>query len=388
MVDRSRCATLSTLALLTALTHGLAGCGSSGSSPTAPTTVLPTTSAVARVTTIDVNLLANYARPVLPVHYDGAVNALDNQNGNPAITDAVATLGRVLFYDRELSTTRTIACASCHKQAAGFGDTDQFSSGVAGRTSAHSMRLGNVRYFGPGNMFWNRRAASIEAQATEPVLDAAEMGWRAAGGLPALVARLQALDYYQELFTLAYGSPTVTEDRLRQSIAQFERAMISSSSRWDSAYALVLSPGAPNRGLNLDLPGFSDSENRGRQIFMGNADCSQCHVPPTFALAPNAQGIGLDAGETTAFKAPSLKNVARSGRFMHDGRFASLEQVIDHYSGGIQLGPALDNRLRRNGGPRRLNFTAAERADLVAFLRTLTDDSLVNDARFSNPFRQ
>lgn len=147
-----------------------------------------------------------------------------------------------------------------------------------------------------------------------------------------------------------------------------------------------------NRNINVDLAGFTAEENRGRALFMGRAGggiaCSDCHVPPTFALAANARGIGLDAGETTVFKSPSLKNVGLGGPYMHDGRFATLEEVMEHYESGIQIGPALDDRLRNaGGGPRGFNLSRAERTALATFLRTLNDLDLTTDRRFSSPFR-
>jgi len=165
------------------------------------------------------------------------------------------------------------------------------------------------------------------------------------------------------------------------------RAMVSAGSRWDTAYASVFSPTAPNRALNVNLPGFSAEENRGRQLFMKNANqggvgCARCHEPPAFALDGDSRSNGLDAGETRIFKSPSLKSVGLDGPYMHDGRFATLAQVIEHYDRGVQAGPALDNRLR--GGP--LNLSAADEAALVAFLRTLDDTALLQDAKFSNPF--
>ena len=155
----------------------------------------------------------------------------------------------------------------------------------------------------------------------------------------------------------------------------------------------MFSATAPNRNLNVDLPGFTAEENRGRQLCMagpgaGGAGCSTCHVAPSFALAANSDSNGLDAGETVLFKSPSLKNVALSVAFMHNGRFSTLDQVVEHYNSGVQAGPALDNRLRGPGGaPQRLNLSAADRAALVAFMRTLTDSSLNTDPRFSSPFR-
>ncbi len=401
-------------AIAASLSLTLASCGDgSGSSATAPVvsatptpspspTPTPTPSqaqSLAAVTTINVTALDNYAAPVLPAYYDGTVSVLDNQPAGTAIDNRVATLGRVLFFDRQLSINSTISCASCHRQATGFDDQTRFSTGFSGTafTSAHAMRLGNVRYWQLGSMFWDRRAANVEAQASQPIINPIEMGWdSAAGGIPALTARLQSLSYYQELFQLAFGSPTVTEARMQQALAQFERAMISSGSRWDTAYAQVFNANGPNRNLNVNLPGLTAEENRGRQLFMtgnnaGGAGCSACHVPPTFALAANSRSNGLDAGETVVFKSPSLKSVGLSRAFMHDGRFSSLAQVVEHYNSGVQAGPALDNRLRAGGapgsGPERLNLVQADKDALVAFMLTLTDTGFVADVKFASPFR-
>lgn len=370
--------------------------------PTATSTATAATPAASAATpataaamlTLDLARLPDYT-PVLPASYDNAVAATDNTPANASRGNAVATLGRVLFHDRRLSINDTIACASCHQQALGFGDSRRFSLGFAGgSTTAHAMRLGNVRYWQPANMFWDRRAATLEAQATEPIRHPVEMGFTdAAGGLGAVTAKLQALPYYQELFTLAFGDANVTVGRLQSALAQFQRAMVSTASRWDAAYAQVYNPAAPDRGLGTPLPGFTVQENRGRQLFVaappqGGLGCAACHQPPTLSLAANSRSNGLDAGETVLFKSPSLKNVALSGAFMHDGRFATLEQVVDHYDRGIQDGPALDDRLRTpQGQPRRLNLSADDKAALVAFLRTLSDPALTTDTRFSSPFR-
>lgn len=395
--------------LCTAAMAGCGGGGGGGTTPAAATTAaaLATTSAtgsttasgstpaaVAAVLNLDLGALSSYA-PQLPAHYDAVGTAGDNTPATNRPADAVATLGRVLFYDRKLSANDTVSCASCHQQAFGFSDPARFSRGFEGGfTTAHAMRLGNVRYYAPGQMFWDRRAATLEAQATQPVQNGTEMGFDAAhGGIAAAVAKLQATSYYPDLFTLAFGDSQVTEDRIQRALAQFQRAMVSGSSRWDTAYAQVFDPTLGDRGVNIPLPGFTASENRGRQLFMapgnqGGAGCAACHTPPTFALAANSRSNGLDAGETTIFKSPSLKSVARAGAFMHDGRFATLEEVVEFYDSGVQNGPALDNRLRAPGGqPRRLNLSAADKAALVDFLRTLNDDALASDARFADPFR-
>ena len=399
---------IAALGIIFPLSAILSGCGGDTTSNSAAPTVTiaavtppppPATpiSGIVDFTTIDVNRLDNYANPVLPAYYDATVAALDNSPNNNPINDRVATLGRVLFYDKRLSVNDTTACSSCHQQANGFDDPNRFSTGFSGTafTSAHAMRLGNIRYYRPGTMFWDKRAASLELQVSQPIIHPIEMGFDAThGGINALLTKLAASTYYPDLFTLAFGNSAITEARIQQALAQFTRAMISAASRWDTAYAQVFNAAAPNRNLNVALPGFSASEELGHQLFMtgpgqGGAGCAACPQPPTFGLAANSLSNGLDANETRIFKSPSLKNVGLSRAFMHDGRFSTLEQVIEHYNSGIQNGPALDNRLKTPGGaPLRLNLTQNEKAALVAFLLTLNDNNLTTDAKFSNPFKK
>jgi cytochrome c peroxidase len=399
---------IAALGIIFPLSAILSGCGGDTTSNSAAPTVTiaavtppppPATpiSGIVDFTTIDVNRLDNYANPVLPAYYDATVAALDNSPNNNPINDRVATLGRVLFYDKRLSVNDTTACASCHQQANGFDDPNRFSTGFSGTafTSAHAMRLGNIRYYRPGTMFWDKRAASLELQVSQPIIHPVEMGFDAThGGINALLTKLAASTYYPDLFTLAFGNSAITEARIQQALAQFTRSMISAASRWDTAYAQVFNAAAPNRNLNVALPGFSASEELGHQLFMtgpgqGGAGCAACHQPPTFGLAANSLSNGLDANETKIFKSPALKNVGLSRAFMHDGRFSTLEQVIEHYNSGIQNGPALDNRLKTPGGaPLRLNLTQNEKAALVAFLLTLNDNNLTTDAKFSNPFKK
>lgn len=351
---------------------------------------------VAEFTTIDFAEVDNYSAPTLPAYFDRTVAVLDNSPASNAVDDRVATLGRVLFYDLSLSTNNKASCASCHQQALGFTDSMRFSNGIsnAATTEFHAMRLGNLRYWQPGTTFWDRRSASVEAQVSQPLHSLVEMGWGgAAGDIDDLIRKMSATAYYSDLFAWAFGRSTITEPRIQQALAQFIRAMVSSSSRWDEGYAQVFSPDAPNRALNVGLPNFMQQENRGRRLFMtpvgqGGAGCSACHLPPTFALAANSRSNGLDAGETRLFKAPSLRSVGLTGPYMHDGRFATLAEVIDFYDHGIQDGPALDPRLRQGSKPQRLNLSSEDRAALVAFLMTLNDTALIADARFSDPFRR
>ena len=355
-----------------------------------------TPASVAQATTVDFAEVANYAAPKLPAYFDRTVAALDNSPPTNAIDDRVATLGRVLFYDMRLSTNDRTSCAACHQQALGFTDSMRFSNGIsnAATTEFHAMRLGNLRYWQPGSTFWDRRVASVEAQASHPLHSLVEMGWGgAAGDIDDLVAKLGATADYPHLFAWAFDSPAITEPRIQQALAQFVRAMVSHSSKWDEGYAQVFSPTAPNRALDVDLPNFTPQENRGRHLFMtavgqGGAGCSACHLPPTFALAADSRSNGLDPGETRLFKAPSLRSVGLTGPYMHDGRFATLAEVVEFYDHGIQQGPALDPRLRQGDEPRRLNLSPADRAAIVAFLMTLTDTALTTDPRFGDPFRR
>lgn len=373
-----------------ALVAVLAGCaGSTATGPSA--TKYP---GVTAFLSIDPDQPANYAAPAWPVHYDALVRGQDNTPAANPVTDRGATLGRVLFHDRRLSRNDRTSCASCHAQASAFSDTARLSAGFeGGRTAAHSMRLANARFYTAREAFWDRRAPSLEAQATQPIQHPLEMGFDAQhGGLDSLLAKMRRLPYYPELFAVAFGDSAITEDRVQRALAQYVRSIVSTGSRFDQGFAQVYNSQLPDRGASLPFPGFTAEENRGKQLFLdppprGGAGCAGCHAAPTFALAANSQSNGLDAGETRIFKSPSLKNVAVTGPYMHDGRFATLDQVVQHYVNGVQDGPALDNRLRRPGGvPQRLGLGAADQAALVAFLRTLTDDALAADPRFTNPF--
>lgn len=380
------------------ISFALGACGGGGTDTPATTEV--SYPGVTAYTSLDLNAPLNYAAPTLLAHYDATLLATRNQAPTNLTSNQGATLGRVLFHDVRLSFNNTKSCASCHAQSTGFVDQAQFSTGFAGGlTTAHAMRLGNVAFYQGNSMFWNKRATSLEDQATDPIQDATEMGFDAAhGGLSALVTKMQALPYYPELFQWAFGDTAITETRIQNALAQFQRSMISADSKWDRAYAVVYasngnvnSPqnfGRSLAGNNIPVADrFTDAEERGRALFIQGPNnsgkgCAGCHQPPTFALDANSRSNGLDLNETVVFKSPSLKNVALSGRFMHDGRFSTLEQVLAHYTGGIQAGTARDNRLPVGG----ITMTADEQADIVAFLHTLTDTTLNADTRFGSPF--
>ncbi len=328
------------------------------------------------------------ARP-LPAHFrgpggpGGSVIGTDNTPADNLTTDAGATLGRVLFYDTRLSRNDRIACASCHLQATGFADTARFSLGIDGqRTPRHSMGLANARFYQRGRFFWDERAATLEAQVLQPISDPGEM----ALPLSEALEKLRATAFYGPLFTAAFGSSEISETRVARALAQFVRAMVSGTARFDAAFA---GAGPPNFAAAL-----TPQELQGHQLFVGPAGCARCHVTDA-QVGSNVMNNGLDAVITDAgagngrFKSPSLRNVGVRRFFMHDGRFSTLEQVVAHYDSGIMLSPGLDPGLRTPGGqPQRLNLTEAQRAALVAFLHTLTDSSFLSDPRFSDPFRR
>lgn len=337
--------------------------------------------------------LLNYAAPVLPSHMLAPpVRNTDNTPANNPVTNAGATLGRVLFYDVNLSINNTISCASCHKQSSGFSDPLAFSKGFnGGNTSRSSMSLANAKYYSSGRFFWDERAASLEDQVLMPVQDAVEMGLT----LPELTRRLQSLDYYSALFSKAFGDSNINPDRVSKALSQFIRSMVSYQSKYDIGRAAVTDPSAP-------FPNFSTEENAGKQLFLAPGSCAACHGTDAFN-APGLKNNGLDATVTDAaagaannnpgtigkFKVPSLKNIGVSAPYMHDSRFTNLDQVIEHYSTGVKDNPSLDPPLRVQGGAvRLLNLSATQKNALKAFLLTLTDNAMLTDEKFSDPFKK
>jgi cytochrome c peroxidase len=349
----------------------------------------------------------NYADIALPAHFNtDFVRAMDNTPADNPITDDGATLGRVLFYDTALSANGTIACASCHIQEHAFADPERLSLGFeGGRTGRNAMGLIDARYYRNGRFFWDERAETLEDQVLMPIQNTVEMGLT----LDELVERVSAEAYYPYLFERAFGDPEVTSDRISKALAQFVRAIVSYRSRFDEGLARTGDIRAP-------FPSFTPEENQGKELF-GRSGCGACHLdngPPGPGPLRNQaiffidratnnglpaldgaedNGVGDISGDPRddgRFKSPSLRNVALTAPYMHDGRFTTLEEVIEHYSTGVVASPNLDPRLRvPNTNPpeaRRLDLTPAEVAALAAFLRTLTDDQLVADEKYSNPF--
>lgn len=326
-----------------------------------------------------------YAVTNLPSHFKtGQLAALNNTPVDNPISNAGATLGRVLFYDKRVSHNNGTACASCHQQATAFDDPDEKSTGFeGGLTGRHSTPLSNAAYYGSGRAFWDERAASLEEQALMPIQDPVEMGTN----LDQLREELAATDFYPQLFQDAFGSPEITNDKIGKALAQFVRSMASYQSKFDVALAAG-APGSP--GFNSVL---TPQEQRGHEVFTGVGRCSQCHASAAqIGLQPH--NVGLDADNSAdegagdgRFKTMSLRNVAVRERFMHDGRFASLEEVVEFYNSGVQANPDLDVRLKTTSGdPLRLDLSEDDKAALIAFMETLTDTAFLTNDIFSDPF--
>lgn len=334
----------------------------------------------------------DYAVTSLPTWFrTGQMNALDNTPTDNAITNTGAELGRVLFYDSRLSHNNGVSCASCHTQATGFADSAQFSEGFeGGLTGRHSMGLSNARWYtnrdGEGRFFWDERADSLEDQVLMPIQDSVEMG----SNLTDLVAELSQTEFYPVLFQRAFGDSAVTSDRMSKALSQFVRSMASYQSPYDQALAAG-STAAPNFAA---VPSIANPTQAAQGHTIFQASCAGCHRAEA-QVANDTHNIGLpaidadgdgaidvDAGAGGGeFKVPSLRNIAMRGRFMHDGRFQTLQQVIEHYSSGVVASTNLGAGLRPGG----FNFTTAQKAALLAFLQTLTDTEFLTSELFSNP---
>lgn len=339
----------------------------------------------------------DYASSDIPDYLDkDLILKQDNQPVGNEITNNGATLGRVLFYDKHLSANGTTACASCHKQSLAFGDSSKLSVGhLGGFTGRHSMGLSNARFRAVGIFFWDGRAASLEDQVLMPFQDPVEMGLT----LDQLVAKVEEQPYYPILFKRAFGSEEITSEKISRALAQFVRSITSFNSRYDQ--------GRKNHKRLDDFSNFTAEENLGKQLFFDvkKGNCGGCHLSDAFVMdvprnngldvweSPGGKDIGyqktsgdpLDMGK---FIAPSLRNIGIRPPYMHDGRFSSLEDVVNHYSENIQWSSTLDRHLfgTEPNTAVRFNLSVQEKAAMVAFLKTLTDESLTTDPRFSSPF--
>ncbi|HEV2479648.1 MAG TPA: cytochrome c peroxidase [Puia sp.] len=321
-------------------------------------------------------------------------NRIDIPADNPLSVEGVA-LGRRLFYEKRLSANNTVSCGTCHLQRLAFTDGRRFSVGFDGTpTKRNAMSLANSLWV--RNFFWDGRAAGLEAQAVTPLTDPHEMGQ----SLDSSVLKLRALGSYDGAFSAAFGSgafdsaargaAAITPERIVRAIAQFERTLISANAPYDRYL----------QGLYR----FTPLEQEGYELFFGGGPgrslgCANCHGGPrtltetyhnngldSVFADPGREGVTGMAYDRGRFRVVTLRNIALTAPYMHDGRLATLPQVLDHYSDHIAGGPTLSPTLRDAAGrPEPLHLSAGEKKALLAFLNTLTDSTFITDPRFSDP---
>jgi cytochrome c peroxidase len=295
-------------------------------------------------------------------------------DSNP-LTPAAVALGERLFFDPGLSADGTVRCASCHMPEHAFSDTARISQGVYGRQGERNAPALINRGYGRA-FFWDGRAATLEAQALHPIRDSLEMGQP----IPALVERLRSDRSYRSSFSRAFGRAGIDSQTVARAVASFVRTLRSGNAAID-------------RWRDGDTTALSPSARRGLALFTGPANCVSCHVGPNFTdeafhntgvstrsvryagrVDSGRARVTRHAGDLGAFKTPTLRDVAHSGPYMHDGSLATLEDVVAFYDSGGVANPQLDAEIRP------LSLTAEERRDLVAFLRALTG-SITHEAQ-------
>jgi cytochrome c peroxidase len=317
-------------------------------------------------------------------HYNLNSNRINNINND------IATLGRVLFYDKKLSINSSVACASCHLQSKAFADLGAESTGFGGiKTKRNSPSIVNA--FNASTFFWDARTDDLNDMVLLPVQNHIEMGLE---NLDNLEKKLELTSYYQALFDKAFvGNGEITKEKIATALSNFLSSMISTNSKFDQADQAD------------DFSSFSQVEKDGMTLFNGNAQCASCHSGQDFnGWGNNWANIGLEmeytdngvgalegnSGFEGVFKVPTLRNIAMTAPYMHDGRYKTLEEVINHYNGNLVNHPNLDRKLKEgwngDGEIIQLNLSNYEKQALIAFLRTLTDPFIMTEERFANPF--
>lgn len=344
--------------------------------------------------------------PAIPYVYDSV-------NGN----NDIPTLGRVLFYDTRMSINNSVSCATCHQQARAFADNVSFSTGFEGKlTFRNSMPIQNLVLtgsptfilFGPGSaqsdsaiasmpiqfssdtlsLFWDGRVKLLKAMVLRPITNHVEMGIT---DLDALALKLSKIPDYQNLFSKAYGTAEVTELKIAGALSAFLQNIKSDNSPFDK--------------IRLGGGTLPPAEEAGHQLFVQKYNCNSCHQVDAalngYQLGGSFVNIGLDEkyadigfadvtgnpADVGKFKIPTLRNVALTAPYMHDGRYSTLDEVLEHYSTGIVNHPNLDFRLKVSGNRAlQMNITDDDKKSLIVFLNTLTDYNMITDPRFSNPF--
>jgi cytochrome c peroxidase len=311
----------------------------------------------------------------------------DNQ-----LTEQKVLLGRMLFHETMLSKDGSQACASCHLQADGFSDSNRFSVGVEGlRGNRQAMPVFNMAWH-TNEFFWDGRATLLRDQALMPIQDPLEMNET----LENVITKLSGSKMYRDQFVRAYDDEEITEEKMGLALEQFMLSIVSNQSKYDRYLAGEVA--------------LSDSEERGRVLFemeynpffpeFSGADCTHCHGGKNFendqymnnGLDTDAaftdlgrENVTQSASDRAKFKVPSLRNVGITAPYMHDGRFQTLEQVVNHYNQGIRSSSTVDPTVE-NTRESGLFLTPQDKTDLVNFLHTLTDEVMMNEPAYQSPF--
>jgi cytochrome c peroxidase len=285
---------------------------------------------------------------------------------NP-LTKEKIELGRILFFDKRLSKNNTIACASCHLKEKGFTDGKPVSTGIHGLKGGRSAPVSFNRVYSTLN-FWDGRAATLEAQSVGPFTNPIEHGF---SNYDEMNAKMMKIPGYRKLFKQVFGDENITTERVGMAIASFQRTVLSGNSAVDKF------------DIGGDENALSDSAKRGLELFRGKARCTRCHSGFNFSDEKfHNLGIGWDtntvdlgrymltnnAEDIGAFKTPTLREIARTAPYMHDGRFKTLEEVVNFYNQGGVKNPHLDNTIIP------LELTDEEKQDLVAMLKSLNGE--------------
>ncbi len=312
-----------------------------------------------------------------PAHFPAPVYQFDN---NP-VTKEGFQLGRMLFYEPGLSSDGKVSCGSCHRQAFAFADHSHDLSHGVGEQLGHRNTPGMANLIFQPEFFWDGGAKHIEVTPLNALTNPVEMNET----LENVLRKLQSLPAYRSGFKAAFGKDTINSQLFFRALAQFTGAMVSANSRYD--HYLRKENGVV----------FTEREKEGLALF--KAKCAACHATNLFtdhSYRNNGLDVNFtrDAGRETItgeasdrgkFKVPSLRNVALTAPYMHDGRFRTLEKVLDHYASGVRDSPTLDPLLESDG-QLGIALTEDEKSKLIAFLHTLTDMQFTTDKRFSDPF--
>ncbi len=330
-------------------------------------------------------------------------------------------LGRLLFYDPILSADNSISCSSCHKQEFAFSDTARFSKGIFGRTiSRNSMSLVNLKW--QNKFFWDGRVTTLEEQVLKPIVHPNEMGQ----DLESLILELNQNKRYAALFFEAFGKASIDSNQISTALASFIKIIVSMNSPMDKVFEnpnnRAINEHVAENGAESDLTvmknlfeksltsqilflksalkqknGKIEYSDRALSVFV---ICIQCHDKNFLGdsgLMKNSglEKVSVDKGlgaisklekDEGLFKVPTFRNVLKTPPYMHDGRFKTIDEVLEHYSTGIQDHPNLDPLLKVNGEPVRFNLTISEKEEIIEFLRLAEDDSLFTNPKLSNPF--